>query len=610
MEETCRRLGQTARPRANRWTACCLAFLCSLAMFQPGRLRAATFTASLDHNVVVAGGSVTLTLQVEGGNPNELPPPPVVPNLRITFNGSARNVSIVNGQVTSTESFNFNVTPLQPGDYVIPAIQVQIEGQSLASQPVKLKALKPGDATPQSGADQLAFWKLVLPKKEIYAGEVIQLQLQLCIRNGIYNAEEILQRFDQIAASMLKTEGFNVIKSAAEQHQQVQLDSGAYLMTTLVTSLAPVKTGTLSVNVADVRVGLQLPTRQSDPMDPFGWLRHYQDRTVDLPPLDEKVSVLPLPPGAPPGFAGAVGNYTLAVSAGPTNVAVGDPVTLKIQISGSGALDSLTLPEQPAWHDLKVYPPTPHFDSTDPLGTTGTKTFEIVVIPQNTDLRVLPPVSFSYFDSDKRSYETLRGPAIALDVRPGGSTVVPATVSARAGSENASASKDIIAIKQRLGSTAQIEPPLATQSWFVGVQALPVLALVSAVAWRKRGESLANNPRLRRRRRLAAILRGGFNELQKAASENDSEQFFAVLVRLLQEQIGERLNLPGSAITEAVLEEHLRPRGLPEPALNELHDLFQVSNQVRYAPFKSSQELQAFIPRLHAILHELQEWNP
>ena len=32
----------------------------------------------------------------------------------------------------------------------------------------------------------------------------------------------------------------------------------------------------------------------------------------------------------------------------------------------------------------------------------------------------------------------------------------------------------------------------------------------------------------------------------------------------LQEQLGERLDLPASAITEAVIEEHLRPRGAPE----------------------------------------------
>ena len=48
----------------------------------------------------------------------------------------------------------------------------------------------------------------------------------------------------------------------------------------------------------------------------------------------------------------------MTVTAGPTNVAVGDPITVRVQISGHGALDALTLPDQPAWRDFKTYPPT------------------------------------------------------------------------------------------------------------------------------------------------------------------------------------------------------------------------------------------------------------
>jgi hypothetical protein len=610
MDSSLRQLRRSASLRASRWIGLCVALTGCLGLLCPPVLSAATFTASLDRSVVAVGGSVTLTLKFEGGSPDQLPMPPAVPNLLVNYTGGPMHIDInINGQSSSIDSFNFNVTPIQPGDYVIPPMHVEVNGQTLVSQPLKLTALKPGNAGAQPGADTLAFWKLTVPKKEIYVGEVIQPQLQLYIRSGIYNAEEILQRFDQVAPSLLKTEGFNVIKTGAAPHQELQLENGRYVLTTLAASLSPVKSGTLSISLADARVGLQVPSRQNDGMDPLGFFRHYQDRSVNLLPLDEKVTVLPLPPGAPPGFNGAVGSYTLSVTAGPTNVAVGDPITVKVQISGAGNLDTLTLPEQAAWHDLKVYPPTPRLDSSDPLGTSGTKTFETVVIPQNTDLHALPPVSFSYFNTDKRSYETLSGPTIALDVRPGGSTAVPAIASARAKTDSAAATRDIVSIKQRLGVTGQVSPPLVTQPWFLGIQSLPVLAFVSAVTWRKRGQTLANNPRLQRRRRLAALLRQGLRDLQIAAGENNSEHFFAVLVRLLQEQIGERLDMPASAITEAVLEEHLRPRGFPNAALAELHDLFQISNQVRYAPFKSSQELQAFIPKFQGVLRELQAWK-
>ena len=55
---------------------------------------------------------------------------------------------------------------------------------------------------------------------------------------------------------------------------------------------------------------------------------------------------------------------------------------------------------------------------------------------------------------------------------------------------------------------------------------------------------------------------------------------------LLQEKLGERLDLPASAITEAAVDEKLRPRGLPDSTLDELRELFQATNLARYAPIK------------------------
>ncbi len=246
-------------------------------------------------------------------------------------------------------------------------------------------------------------------------------------------------------------------------------------------------------------------------------------------------------------------------------------------------------------------------ETTDALGLQGTKTFEQVVVPQSADIKALPPVSFSFFDPEQKSYRTLTQPAVPLIVRPGGAAPTP-TVAAttRAAPDNPPPTQDIVHIKPRLGTVAQIAPPLVQQSWFLALQAVPVLAWLSAVIWRRRADQLANNPRLRRRRQVAQIIRQGLLELRQHAADNKSDDFFATLFRLLQEQLGERLDLPASAITEAVIEEHLRPRGVPESALAALHELFQTCNLARYAPIKTSQELAAIIPKFEAVLRELQ----
>jgi hypothetical protein len=106
---------------------------------------------------------------------------------------------------------------------------------------------------------------------------------------------------------------------------------------------------------------------------------------------------------------------------------------------------------------------------------------------------------------------------------------------------------------------------------------------------------------------VAQVVRQGLAELRRHAAGNRSDDFFATLARLLQEQLGERLDLPASAITEAVIDEHLRPRGVPEAVLGSLRELFQTCNFARYAPIKSSQELTAMIPKIEAALRDLQE---
>ncbi len=598
-------------PRGTRFA---LAFAGVLAGLAPVVLSAASFTASLDRKTITLGESATLLLTFEGGTQGSEPPAlPAIPNLQIAYVSTSKQYSLVNDQVSSAVTYSYTVTPHQVGDYVIPALTAAMNGQKLTSQPLKLKVLKPGQPPPEavnSGA-QLAFARLVLPKKELYLGETVVAEIHIYVSDKVRRADSF--RFTAIPAEGFH---FSLDKMSKGEERRVQAGEGTYTEVPFSLALTPVKTGPLTLGpvTAGLVVELPSPNRRRDPIwDPFGMLDRSEQKAVSLATDAETVQVFPLPAkDAPPNFNGAVGSYTLVVSAGPTNVAAGDPITVKIQISGSGALDLLALPDQPAWRDFKVYPASaPKIALNDQLGISGSKTFEEVVVPQNADIKALPPFSFSYFDSDRKVYQTLTGPGIALAVRPGGATAVPSVAAAnRPAQDNPPLTSDIVPIKQRLGAIAAIRPPLIRQPWFLGMQSVPALALITATLWRRRSERLANNPRLRRQRQVSQTIREGRNELRKCAHHNDSEAFFAILFRLLQEQLGERLDLPASAITEAVIEERLRPSGVPEPALASLHELFQTCNLARYAPIKTSQELAAFIPKVEAVLRQLQELKP
>lgn len=584
---------------------CVMLLLVLSWVLAPAFARSASFTATLDRDTVYVGETATLSLTFAGGTPKSVPSPQEIPNLQIEFSGNSQEITTINGQFSATVSYNFTITPRQPGDYTIPALTAEVGGEQLHTQPLALKVLKPSAPPPDAikSGSQTAFLKLVLPKKEIYVGETIVAQLQIYVLNGV--------QVPGWQPTSFPAEGFNVGKSVQGPQHQVQIGNAVYVMVPLNMALTAVKAGAMTLGPYTATVTLDVPSNTGgrDPFDPFGMFRRADRKQVALATDAEQVQLLPLPrENAPADFNGAVGQYTLRFTAGPTNLAVGDPITVKIQIAGRGSLDSLALPSQAAWGQFNTYPPTSKVETGDKLGLQGTKTFEEIVVPQSPDVRELPAISFSYFDPEQKAYRTLTHPGIPLVVRPGGSAVAPTFVTnARRAQENTSTTQDIVPNKQRLGSVAQIAPPLVEQSWFVALQGVPVLAFISALVWRKRADRLANNPRLRRRRYVAQVVREGLTELEQLAAANKSDDFFAGLFRLLQEQLGERLDLPASAITEAVIEERLRPQQVPESTLEPLQELFQACNLARYAPVQSSQELAALIPKVQTVLREVQD---
>jgi hypothetical protein len=223
-------------------------------------------------------------------------------------------------------------------------------------------------------------------------------------------------------------------------------------------------------------------------------------------------------------------------------------------------------------------------------------------------VRELPPFSFSFFNPDDGKYHTLTQPATPLFIRSAGATALPTIAGNKnSNTENPPPPQDILPIKENLGTLAKPGAPLIASPIFLAAQSLPVLAFLGALVWRKRTDSLANNPRLRRKLAVAQLVRDGINDLKKFATENKSDEFFATLFRLLQEQLGERLDCPATAITENVIEEHPVLQKASKATLDGLRELFQLCNQARYAPVRGTSELNSVAAQFEKTVGELQE---
>jgi len=107
------------------------------------------------------------------------------------------------------------------------------------------------------------------------------------------------------------------------------------------------------------------------------------------------------------------------------------PITVKVQVTGHGELEGLSLPAQTGWEQFKVYPPTSDFQAADDLGSSGTRTFSLTAVPQTMDIKELPPYTFSFFDPEQKSYRTVTQPAIPLIVRPSAASLPPPSTMGR-----------------------------------------------------------------------------------------------------------------------------------------------------------------------------------
>ncbi len=569
----------------------------------------ASYNAVLSRNPVPLGETTTLQLRYNNCEPDQIPEIPKIDGLTIDYAGPSRsrNIQIINRRTTESNLmiYQYDISPEKVGTYEIPPIESRISGKNYHSKALQLTVSKGVDYS------QYAFLQVHIPKQETkqktYLGEVFPIHIHL---NYLSNAK--LEEKPAISC-----DGFVITETGRPSQRRVSHNNRIYNRVTFTYLARAVKTSELTIGPVALKVALFFrdnSRRQRDLFDSFFSDSFFNNDTIrrDVTLRSEPVSInaRPLPiDEQPDSFNGAVGNYShIEAHASPTTVVAGDPVTITITIEGEGALEALSMPSLDSWQEFQQYPETSTIKYSDEIGLSGVKTFEKIVIPNNTEIQSLPEIEFSFFDPQEEQYKTMRQDPIPLTVKPNMKEVSQPVVAAegKKGSDIPQVANNIVHIKPHLGDIVNSSRPWLWQPWFLGLQAFPVIAWIACWLYRCRRNALDKNPRALRRKRVKTIVDEGIQTLENMAAENHSDEFFAVLFRLLQEQIGERLDLPANAITEAVIETKLRNCGLDPEISQSLDQLFQACNQARYAPIDSSKELAQIAATAESALRGLQ----
>ena len=566
-----------------------------------------TVRAVVETDRVYAGESFVYRVIVEGATPQVEPQLPALDAFEVAYEGghdvSSRSISIINGRRTETVIeqyyFQYRLTALSPGQHTIPAATLTIDGQSYRTQPIAITVVQPTE-------HQDFKLRLELEKEQVYVGEPVRLQLTWYLRQNVRgfalsvplsgafaagdpaapaDARQGLVSGEYLAVDFLGSE-------VLARRGQGALNGEQFTTLTLEKVLIPQETGQFRIGPASVELNVvtgQAPSRSifDDFFSGSSFLRNSPfsreaTRKLVVPSNELNLEVLPLPEPRPPSFAGLVGAYSIETAATPTEVNVGDPITLTIRIRGPEPLDNIPTPalhtQQSLVEDFKVSD-----EPAAPVVQVGSAVFTQTIRALNDRVNAIPPLDLSFFDVDEGMYRTVQSAPIPLVVR---ATREVTAADAVGGGNGASAATEVETRVEGIGHNYEDSGVLTDQgvglperlrhpAWLaalLGPMAIYLGLAAVQVARRRSGADTAD----RRRRRA---LREARRELRAASDDTSTEA--TRTSRAVHGYLAATFDVPVAGLTPAEAERLLRARGVPQATA--VRELLERCDAARFA---------------------------
>ncbi len=587
--------------------------------------------ALVNRHQVPLNGRLQLSLEINGTQ-NVQPPDLAIDGFDAQYLGPSTQISVINGQMSSSISHTYVLTPKKEGTFTIGPIAVHVDGKAYQTQPIEIQVLPTASVVTQGeepaeeagGAPQLGDalqLQLSVGKTKAYLNQAIPMKLQLLVGGVAVRGIEM---------PTLQAEGFLVKPFQKPTQSDVDVGGRPYTLLEFDADVVPLKPGLLRLGPASINCQIVQPRRShrrsaspfgSDPFGDFfdhGLLEDVfgSGRLVPVAVRADPVTieVLPLPEELQPkDFAGAIGHFSLETSAIPVETTVGEPITLTMTVKGDGNLDAVAPPSIVGdLSHFNVYEPKPRPNHTS---QEAQKTFEQVLIPTDSSVTEIPVARFSFFDPELRQYRTLTEGPIAIHVKPAPAQERPTIVSAPQGvvrqpAQPETLGRDIIYIKEDLGTLRPAGWVWYRSLWHVLLLITPLILLGVSEGLHRYDERLTTDPGLARasgafKRAIVQCQRA--KQLQQAGKVAEC---YAAVFRALQRYIGDRFNLPSEGLTTAELERHLKPRGIAEDLCHELASLCDQCDAARFAPTSiASGQMSAMVSSAESVLKRLEQWK-
>ena len=543
---------------------------------------ALSLTAKANRTEATIQDRIILTLSVEGTQKAGRPHLPPMPAFDFISRGSSTRMQIINGQITSGVDYNYILIPKKAGTFEIGPATLNLKGKTISSNKITLKISSAG-AKPQAAKD--LFITTTVSTKSPYVSEQVIYTFRLFRSVRIANASLENPSF----------EGFLVEPLGKERQYETVMNGKTFLVSEIKQALFPTREGILKIDPAKVQCEVMIQTRRRGGFfdDSFFGFSRTEPKVLHADPITLEVKPLP-DEGKTPLFSGLVGNFDLVTSLSKKQLEAGDTTTLTITIKGEGNIRDAHSPEFPAPAHFKVYDDKPILtvqNSGDVFG--GTLMIKKALVPLKEGTLKVPSLVLTFFNPEFSRYELCKSKPLTMQVLPPKDKeklhLVEAMGTTTSKEEIKILGKDILPIHTSLSALK----PYRLDIWYWTYMALfflPIAGYTGCTLIKRRKERLEEDLGYARSKDAMKKFNKNIIAAKKQIRNEDSAEFYRRTSKALKDFLGDKLNLTGSALTPAEIENQLYMFKIKKEQVGRLKKVLSILESGQFAFQRHSKE--------------------
>lgn len=372
----------------------------------------------------------TITLSVHNERLRKYGEFPDIPSFQKAGTSSSSSTSIVNGQISSTQSVIQTYLPTREGTFNLPAFSMNINDTEVSSAgaTIKVGPAQGGNARNDpffdDPLDQFfnrgnspdeymdieadAFLALTTDKDEVYVGEGVTATLAFYVSEQnraqlqFYDlGKQLTGILKEIRPSNCWEENFNIENISG---RQVRINRKNYTQYKIYqATFYPFNQD----NISFPKIGLDM-IKYKVAKNPSFFGRNRKEDFAKFYTQPKTVKVKELPPH-PLKEAVAVGNYQLEEEVGSTSLKTGESFDYTFKIVGEGNISAIEKPAAKVTEDFDIYAPSIQQDINRRNNRViGSKAFAYYAVPNEPGTYSLSDYfQWVYFNPDKGIYDTL-----------------------------------------------------------------------------------------------------------------------------------------------------------------------------------------------------------